>query len=197
VPRMTTLAARPRRTIAALTTALLAAGVAVGSGADFTSSSANPANTFSAGTLSIDNSKDGAAIFSPSNMKPGGAPQTGTVDIANKGSLAGTFTLTRDQLANTDTGVANPTAFAAKVNLKVVDCGKFGDGGVVPACGDSDDAELYAGTLAAMQNTVALGDFGAGEKHRYQFGATLDASAGNEYQGDSSSARFVWDAAQK
>src|SRR5205814_797214 len=106
----------------------------------------------------------------PSNMKPGGAMQTGTVDIANKGSLAGAFTLTRDQLASTDTGVSNPSAFATKVNLKVVDCGKFGDGSTPPpACGDGDDTELYAGTLAAMQNTVVLGDFAAGEKHRYQF----------------------------
>jgi hypothetical protein len=194
---MTSLAARPRRTIAALTTALLAAGVAVGSGADFTSRTANPANTFSAGALTIDNSRDGAAIFSPSNMKPGGAPQTGTVDIANEGTIAGSFTLSRDQLQSTDTGESNPTAFAAKVDLTVVDCGKFGAGGAAPPCGDGDDTEVYAGTLAAMEQSLALGDYGAGEKHRFQFGATLDGSATNAYQGDSSSARFVWDAAQK
>ena len=46
-------------------------------------------------------------------------------------------------------------------------------------------------------NAVGLGDYAAGAKHRYQFAADLDATAGNEYQGDSSSARFVWDAAQK
>ena len=143
---MTKFAARPRRTIAALTTALLAAGVAVGSGADFTSSSANPANTFSAGTLTIDNSKDGAAIFSPSNMKPGGAPQTGTVDIANKGSLAGTFTLTRDQLASTDTGVSNPTAFAGKVNLKV------GVRSEDKARSTNDYMRHYVTTVASLRN---------------------------------------------
>ena len=189
------LAARPRRTLAALATALAAAGVAVGSGADFTSQSANPANTFTAGTLTMDNSSDSAAIFSPSNLKPGGAPQTGTVDIENDGSLAATFTLTRDRLESTDTGASNPAAFAAKVNLVVVDCGTF-DGASAPSCGDSDDAEVYDGTLTAMNAAAELGDFGAGERHRYQFAAALDASAGNEYQGDSSSARFVWDAVQ-
>jgi spore coat-associated protein N len=190
------LAARPRRTIGALALALAAAGVAVGSGADFTSRSANPSNTFTAGTLTADNSRDGAALFSPANMKPGGAPQTGTVDIANTGSLPAAFTLTRDRLESTDTGESNPAPFAAKVNLVVTDCGAFGGGGA-PACGDSGDHVVYDGTLAAMEAAAGLGDFGAGEKHRYVFAAGLDSSAGNEYQGDGSSARFVWDAAQK
>jgi hypothetical protein len=37
---------RPKLVLAALATALGAAGLAVGSGADFTSASANPSNTF-------------------------------------------------------------------------------------------------------------------------------------------------------
>jgi hypothetical protein len=193
---MHALAARPRRTVAALATALAAAGVAVGSGADFTSRSANPANTFSAGALTMDNSNDAAAVFRPSNMLPGGAPQTGTVDIANDGSLPGTFALSRDQLESTDGGAENPTPFAAKVNLVVTDCGAF-RGDEAPACGDAADAEVYSGTLAAMDAAEALGDFAAGDKHRYQFAAALDASADNAYQGDSSSARFVWDATQR
>jgi spore coat-associated protein N len=193
---MTTIqgfAVRPRRSLATLATVLAAAGLAVGSGADFTSRSANPANTFTAGELTSDNSRDGAAVFSPSGMVPGGAPQTGTVDIANSGDLGAAFTLTRDRLENTDTGDSNPAAFATKVNLVVTDCGS----GDSPACGDAGDHVVYDGTLAAMDAPAALGDFGPGEKHRYSFAAALDASAGNEYQGDGSSARFVWDAAQK
>jgi hypothetical protein len=194
--RAQALARRPKRTLGALAIALLAAGVAVGSGADFSSRTANPANTFTAGTLVMDNSKDAAAIFSPSNMKPGGAPQTGTVDIENKGSLEAAFTLLRDQLDSTDSGATNPTAFATKVNLVVTDCGEY-DGATAPTCGDAGDTEVYGGTLAAMDGAQGLGDYAAGEKHRYQFAAGLDSTAGNEYQGDSSSVRFVWDAAQK
>ena len=194
--RTQALVRRPKRTLGALSVALVAAGVAVGSGADFSSRSANPANTFTAGTLVMDNSKDAAAILAVTDMKPGGAPQTGTVDIENRGSLPGTFALSRDRLGSTDTGVSNPSAFAAKVDLKVVDCGKHA-GGAAPACGDSDDATVYDGTLAGMEAARPLGDYSASEKHRYQFAANLDASAGNEYQGDSSSARFVWDAVQK
>jgi spore coat-associated protein N len=186
--RTTQLVRNPKRTVAALATGLLAVGVAVGSGADFSSQSANPSNTFSAGSLTIDDSRAGAAIFSPSNMKPGAAPQTGTVDIANTGSLPGSFSLARDRLASTDTGSPNPSPFAERVNLTVTDCGT--------ACGDAGDREVYRGTLAGMDADLPLGVFDAGERHRFQFAAHLDASAGNEYAGDSASARFVWDAVQ-
>jgi spore coat-associated protein N len=185
---LTQLVRHPKRTTATLATALAAIGVAVGSGADFSASSANPSNTFTAGSLTMDNSLDGAAIFTPSDMKPGAPAQTGTVDIENTGTIDGTFTLSRDQLESTDTGAPNPSAFAAKVNLTVTDCGS--------ACGDGDDAEVYAGTLAAMEDELALGSFADGERHRFQFAAALDASAGDEYEGDSASARFVWDAVQ-
>jgi hypothetical protein len=178
----------PRRTVAALATGLLAISVATGSGADFSSESANPANTFTAGSLTMDNSRGDAAIFSPSNMKPGAAPQLGTVDIANTGSLPGVFSLSRDRLASTDTGTPNPSAFAAKVNLTVTDCGA--------ACGDAGDHQVYDGTLAAMDADLPLGTFDAGEKHRFQFAAQLDVSTGNEYVADSASARFLWDAVQ-
>jgi spore coat-associated protein N len=178
----------PRRTIAALATGLVAISVAAGSGADFSSEAANPANTFTAGSLTIDDSRDGAAIFSPSNMKPGAPAQTGTVDIANNGSLPGVFTLSRDRLASTDTGTPNPSPFAAKVNLTVTDCGE--------ACGDAGDRTIYTGTLAAMDAGIEIGTFAAGEKHRFQFAAALDSSTGNEYVSDSASARFVWDAVQ-
>jgi spore coat-associated protein N len=185
----------PRRTIAALATGLAAAGVAVGSGADFSSQAANPANTFTAGTLTMDNSRTGAAIFTPDNMKPGAPAQTGTVDIANTGSLPGVFSLTRDSLASSDGGASNPTPFADKVNLTIVDCGAFA-AGAAPACGDAGDSTVYNGTLAAEDDDHALGTFAAGEKHRYQFAAALDSSAGNEYQGDASSTRYVWNSVQ-
>ena len=185
---MTQLVRHPRRTVAALGTALAAVAVAVGSGADFTAQSANPANTFTAGSLTMDDSRAGAAIFNPENMKPGAPAQTGIVDIENTGSIDGSFSLSRDRLTSTDTGDPNPAPFATKVNLTVTDCGA--------ACGDAGDREVYRGTLAAMDGATALGRFLPHERHRYQFAAALDASAGDEYEGDSSSARFVWDAVQ-
>src|SRR5262245_8884778 len=141
--RLQVLAANPRLALGALVTLLLAAGAVVGSGADFSASSANPANTFSSGTLSIGSSD--TAVLSASNLRPGDAPQVGTVDIENTGSLDGDFTLVRGAVTNSDG--ANP--LAAMLNMTVVDCGTFA-GVTPPACGDGDDVSLYTGTLAAM-----------------------------------------------
>ena len=194
---------RPKRTLGALALGLCAIGVAVGSGADFSARTANPSNTFSAGALSMENSKNGAAIFSPTGMKPGGAPQTGVVDIKNTGSIAGVFKLSRDQLTNTDGSGNNPVPFAAKVAIGIVDCGKYsiangpyGPEQVTPTCGDADDSTLYLGSLANENSELALGTFLPGEQHRYRFEGSLDSSAGNEYAGDGASARYVFDAVQ-
>jgi hypothetical protein len=113
------------------------------------------------------------------------------------------FSLTRDQLTNTDTGTTNPAPFATKVNIKIVDCGKYAmfngqpvPNATPPTCGDPDDSLLYNGTLGGENSSHGLGVFHPGEQHRYQFGGSLDSSAGNEYANDGSSARYVWDAVQ-
>jgi hypothetical protein len=177
--------------------------VAVGSGADFSAQTANPSNTFSAGSLSMENSRDGSAIFTPTNMKPGGQAQTGVVDIKNTGTIDGVFTLRRDLLTNRDVGAASETPFASKVNVRIVDCGEFttadgpyGPETVTPACGDADDNALYDGSLDREDDDLALGVYRPGERHRYRFGGSLDASAGDDYAGDGASARYVFDAVQ-
>lgn len=185
--RLAHLVRHPRRTLAALGTVLTAVGVTVASGADFTAASANPSNTFSAGSLTISNDKENQAIFTTSDMRPGGAASVGTVDIANSGTLSGAFTLSRGTPVDSDTG--NP--LSAKLNVVVDDCGAWA-ANTPPDC--SNPSTKYSGTLAAMP-TTALGTFGGGDKHRYRFRVTLDGSAGNAYQGDSSTVAFNWNAA--
>jgi spore coat-associated protein N len=192
--RMKVLAGNPRLALGALLTLLLAAGAVVGSGADFTASSANPANTFASGTLSMVNSKEGVAVLEASEMRPGDAATVGTVDIENDGSLSGTFTLSRS--APVDSDAANP--MSAKLNVTVVDCGAFA-GATAPTCDDADDVVKYSGGTLAEMGTPGhlvggLGEYDAGEKHRYEFRVALDGSAGNAYQGDSSSVEFDFDA---
>jgi Camelysin metallo-endopeptidase len=189
--RLQVLVHRPRRTLAALATVLVAVGITAASGADFSATSANPNNTFAAGSLSIANSK--STILTVSGMKPGGAPVRGTVDIENSGSLPGAFTLSR--AVPDDSDAAHP--LSGKLNVTVVDCGEFS--GAAPTCGDGDDDTKYTGTLAAMGAGTpieALGDFSGGEKHRYEFSVALDGSANNDYQGDTSEVEFTWGAAQ-
>jgi hypothetical protein len=187
VSRLQVLADQPRKALGALFTVALATAAVVGSGANFTASTANPANVFTAGTLTMDNSKKDAAILTASGLRPGGPAQSGVVDIQNTGSLSGTFTLGRGTPVDSDTD--NP--MSAKLNVVVTDCGV----GAAPTCGDTDDAELYSGTLAAMPATKALGSYAGGAKHRYQFSVALDSSADDAYQGDDSRVGFTWSAA--
>src|SRR4051794_3435152 len=148
--RMKLLAASPRRALAALATVLVAVGLTAASGANFNAQTANPSNTFTAGTLSMFNSNDGIAILTASNMRPGDpVPATGLVDIANTGSLSGPFTLSKGTVTDTDTG--NP--MSSKLNLKVIDCGTFtGTPATAPSC-DTTDPVVYSGTIADMGTT--------------------------------------------
>jgi spore coat-associated protein N len=194
--RLSVLASQPKLALGALLTLLLAAAAVVGSGADFTATSANPENTFSSGTLAIENSEEGTAILTATGMKPGGAAAVGTVDIKNTGSLAGTFTLARATPVDSDG--ANP--LSGKLNVTVVDCGLW-SGETAPACGDGDDVTKYTGGTLAQMGTASspissLGSFAPSAKHRYRFTVALDGSAGNAYQGDSSSVQFDFNAAQ-
>ena len=193
--RIAFLIKQPKRTLGALAVLVAATGVVIGSGANFTASSANPSNTFATGSLSILNDKEGAAILTASNMRPGDTPVTGTVDIRNTGSLSGTFTLSRS--APVDSDGANP--LSGKLNLIVTDCGEWVDATTVNPCGDADDTTVYgspANTVAGLSSPVALGSYSAGEKHRYRFSVGLDATAGDVYQGDSSTVQFNWSAVQ-
>jgi spore coat-associated protein N len=192
--RIRVLLHQPKLALGALCTILLAGGAVVGSGANFSASAANPSNTFSSGTLSIDNSNEEAAILTATNLRPGGDAQSGVVDIENTGSLSGAFTLTRSTPVDSDED--NP--MSEKLNVTVVDCGEF-DGSTAPDCGDTDDTEIYTGTLADMGSAghaiAALGDYAADARHRYEFAVALDGSADDDYQGDSSSVAFQFNAA--
>jgi hypothetical protein len=187
--RIDVLLQYPKRTLGVLALVLVAVGVAVGSGANFSASSANPSNTFTAGTLTMDNSANNSAILTASNWKPGDA-QTGTVDIKNTGSLSGTFSLSRTALNDSD----NSNPMSSKIDLVVHDCGTF-SGSTPPSC-SSGGTDVYTGTLAGLTSAQNLGTFAADAQHRYKFTATFNSGAGNVYQGGSSTATFTWNAVQ-
>lgn len=176
----------PRKALAAFGALVLAGAVVVGSGANFTSSSANPSNTFTAGNLTHTNSKDAAAVLTASGMLPGESA-TGTVDITNSGSVAGAFSLSKSNLSDTP---ASP-AFSSKLDLLVEDCG------TPPAC--LTPTTKYTGKLGAM-GTIALGTFAASEAHRYRFTVSFpdggSGGADNAYKSASTSVQFDWTSAQ-
>ena len=180
--RLSALAAHPRRTIGALAVVLAAVGITVGSGANFTAHAANPSNTFTSGTLSIGSSAS-SALFNAPNMKPGDTVN-GTVDIANSGSVPGTFTLSTS--SPVDTG-----ALLGQLDLKVEDCGLF-SGSTPPNCAGTNF--VYNGKANAV-GTPALGTYAANAKHRYQFSVTMPSAIANTFQGKTAAVEFDWDAA--
>jgi spore coat-associated protein N len=183
VSRLSALAAHPRRTIGALAVVLAAVGVTVGSGANFTAHAANPANTFTAGTLTVGSSAASALLNAP-NLKPGDTV-SGTVDIQNTGSLPGAFTL------STSNAVDGTPALLPQLDLKIEDCGLW-NGSTAPTCGSGT---IVHNAKANAVGTIALGSFAANAKHRYQFDVTLPPSTGNSFQGKTASIEFDWDAA--
>lgn len=185
--RISVILSSPRHLLGALLVALLAVGAVVGSGASFTSKSANPSNTFSAGNLAQSNSKEGAAVLSATGLVPGGTSSSGTVVIKNTGDVAGTFTLSKTSL--TDTVGANGGKLSGVLDLKVEDV-------------TTTSKTVYSGKVDAM-GAQSLGSFAANEARTYKFtitfpdgGTPASATTGdNAYKGSSMSVGYQWDAA--
>jgi len=165
----------PKRSLVALVTVLVATAAAIGSGADFSSHSANPANTFSSGSLVQSNSKSGVAVVTGSNLKPGDV-RSGEVTITNTGSLAGSFKLTESKASN-GFGEGDMTLKIDDVSGKAPVGIYSGDIGKVPACG------------------IGLGSYAAGEARTYRFTTTFAQGSPNSDQGKGAAADYEWDAA--
>ena len=176
--------ASPRKVLIAVGCLMAAVALAIGSGANFNSTSANPSNVFSAGTISQSNSKAGAAILTASNIVPGNTA-TGSVTIKNTGSANGTFTLSPATPVDTP---ASP-GLSKKLTLTIVDQGD-------PTCVTSCPANvtLYTGTIFAEPSTIALGQFVPNAQHSYKFTMTFPdggtGGADNAYQGASTSVDY-------
>ena len=99
--------ASPRKLMGALLMLAIAGGLAVGSGASFTSQTASPGNMITAGALTANNDKKNngveGAIFHADNMKPGDTV-TGTVTVSNTGNVDGDF----EALDSSDNVTATP-----------------------------------------------------------------------------------------
>lgn len=178
--------ASPGKVLVAIGCLLVAAAVAVGSGANFNSTSANPSNVFTAGTITQSNSKASAAILTASNIVPGNSAE-GTVNIKNTGSASGTFTLAHTAAVDTP---ASP-GLSKKLTMTVTDLGD-------PACVSSCPAAVtvYTGLMSAMPLTIPVGVYPAGATHAYKFVMNFPDGglngADNAYQGASTTVEYNW-----
>jgi spore coat-associated protein N len=165
-------------------TLVLASAFLVGSGAVFTSTSANPTNVFTAGTLTMSNDKASAAILTASLMKPTDV-KTGTVTIKNTGDLSGDFTLAMSKTA--DLAGANGGSLYGVLKLKI----------------DDGTTNVYNGNLKDFASKT-LGTFAPNESHTYTFTVTFpdgstpggNTTGDNAYQGSSTTVEFDWTAVQ-
>ena len=135
-------------------------------------SAAGPRVELVAGTLAIQNSLDGQAIFSADNLGPGHAA-IGTVTVSNTGTLTGALSLSQ----SAPTGAA----LAHQLQLVVRDL----TGGTT----------VYSGPLTGL-GTVSVGTLGPGAARVYGFTATLPASAADAGQADSTEVAYTWTATE-
>ena len=166
---------RSRRLLVPLATLAAAGALVVGSGADFTSASANSQSVVTSGTLTQSNSRDNAAIFNVTNIKPGDTV-TGSVTITNTGSLPAKFSVTETDTGNfTDRTLLSMTI---KQGATTVYSGPFG------------------GATLGTAETIPLGTFQKAEARTYDYTVTLAQSATNLEQGKTANASYTWDAIQ-
>ncbi len=181
--------ASPRRLVIALGALIVATAVAVGTGANFNSTSANPTTLITSGSVAVTDSLPGSSILTVGPMKPG-ATSSATVDIANSGNVPATLALAKANLIDTPTS----PAFSAKLTLVLQDLGD-------PSCatGCPTPITMYSGSLGSM-GTVALGTFAAAAAHRYKFSVTFpdggSGGADNAYGGASTRLDYRWTATQ-
>ena len=173
---MTSSTLTRRKVLVPLATLLAAGAIAVGSGASFTSTSQNVGSSFTTGTLTQSNSRADEAIFTLSDLKPGDTV-TGSVTIANTGSLASTFTLTETDADN---------GFVVDDNLWMT---------VTDVTEAQAPQQVWSGTFASM-GTVDLGTWDAGDSHTFEFSTSLKLSADNAEQGRTAGASYTWNGVQ-
>jgi len=166
---------KTKKILLPLATLVAAGAIAVGSGATFTSTSANTISSVTSGTLTQSNSKANAAVFNLTNIKPGDVVN-GSLTIKNTGSLPATFSLTETSSANAFTATNLTMTITNTTTNKVVYTGTFG--GLVD--GTKNDLGLVA----------------PGVSNDYTFSAKLASTTPNADQGKTASAAFQWDSVQ-
>jgi len=173
--------------LGSLVALLVAAGVAVGSGASFNATSATAASTMVAGNLTAANDHSGSAVLSAEGMVPGSSV-SGTCSITNTGTVAASFTLNKGNIV--DAPGTNGGTFSSELQVQIEDI-------TIPA----SPVTRYDGPIGSMA-PVDCGVYAAGATKMYKFTVTFPdggdpatAHAGdNAFQGTTFSIRYDWTA---
>jgi hypothetical protein len=181
---------------AAIPAALLVSGIVVGqaSYSAFNSTTSNPTNNWSAGTVALSDDDSNTAMFTATGLKPG---STGTkcIAVTSSGSLASNVNLY-------GTSPATTNALSTYIHLTVTQ----GTGGTSGSCTGftplATGSALYTGTLANFATTATNYATGLGtwtptgtapETRTYEFTYTVDAATPNTSQGGTAAIGFTWE----
>ena len=173
--------ASPRKVVGALFILMLAAMMAVASGASFTSTTPNTGTVVAAGIMKIDTDKSGGAILNIHGLVPGHS-DFGTVTLSNTGDADGVLSLSKSNVVNSST-----PGLSGKLDVDIVD--------------QSNGSTIYSGKLGAMPS-IAAGSLAKGASKTYKFTVSFPdggvpsgpATGDNVYQNQSVSVDYAWDA---
>jgi len=176
--------ASPQKMVGVLFALLLAAMMAVGSGANFNSTSANPGNVVTAGNLVHTNT---GALLTVDKIKPGETKPAGSVTITNTGDsdINGIFSVARTITEDTTGALTPSNPFAAHLNLKIENV-------------TTGAPALYDGLLSAMNTAVGSDPVAPGATNTYRFTVTFNDGgpngADNAFKSARVRANFDWEA---
>jgi predicted ribosomally synthesized peptide with SipW-like signal peptide len=184
-----------------LVVALLGVVAAIGTWSAFSSTTENPGNTFSAGSVSLTDNDSGTAMFTMTNMVPG-STEAGCIKVIYTGTLTSNVSLY---------GTTTGTGLDPFLNLKITRGTYSSDPGFDSCTNFSADATNYIaagagvifnGTLQGYPDSFAAGlvDPTSGspeawtnpENHVYKFEITLQDN--NLAQGLNATQAFTWEA---
>jgi spore coat-associated protein N len=148
--------ASPARLVAALFALMLAAAMAVGTGANFNSTSANVGNVVRAGIIDHDNNGTSLSI---TKLMPG-TPKSGDISLQNTGDDAAGSSLRASNLV--DTPGPGGGALSPELDLEIRDT--------------LTGTVVFSGKLDQL-DTVDLGAWSAGDTRSYRFTVELPDTA--------------------
>jgi hypothetical protein len=181
----------------AIPAALLISGIVVGqaSYSAFSSTTANPTNNWTAGTVALSDDDSNTAMFTATGLKPG---STGTkcIAVTSSGSLASDVKLYGTSSATTN-------ALSSYIRLTIVQ----GTGGTSGSCTGftplaTGSSILNNGTVASFATASTNYATGLGawtptgtapETRTFQFTYTVDAATPNTSQGGTAAIGFTWE----
>jgi hypothetical protein len=182
----------------AIPAAVIASGLAIGgaSYAAFSSTTSNPSENWTTGTVALSDDDANTALFSATGLKPG---STGSkcIAVTSTGSLPSTVTLY-------GTGASTTNALSTYITLTVTQGtgGSFA-GGCTGFTALSTGSSVYSGTLAGFGSTATGFSSGVGswaptgtasETRVFKFDYVVSALAPNSTQGGTAAIGFTWEA---